>query len=199
MTYQPIYCTKESIGKKLRGRLNIKPNSYTNAPYVQQVPSKEVDDELVDEIIEEKENFLNLILFQLYEMPLNNQHPILKDIIESLVLSELIRIHFSGSGMTQLAGDISGSGVDTKQHAYAMLQMLTLGANIWIPGQPPAQQIPGATQPQPIRLPGEITRQNYQDRDLITNQATYINRRENDAVTKINREIDFINGYNYSE
>jgi hypothetical protein len=85
----------------------------------------------------------------------------------------LLRVHFQGQGY-QLAGDVSGAGIDLKNYAHSLIQMLTAGINLYIPGQPPLPDIPGATKPQPIKLPNEVTRSNYQNNDLITNQATYI-------------------------
>ncbi|GAA6622896.1 hypothetical protein [Scytonema sp. NUACC26] len=189
--YTPIYCTKEGIARRLRGKLNVQTNPIAAPPYSQTIPSIKVDDELTDQLIYEKEQFLNLILTQLYEMPLIYGHPILAEIVECLVVSELIKIHYTGSGMSQMGGDVSGAGVDMRQHAYAMLQMLTHGINIMIPGQPPAQMIPGVTQPQPIFLPGETVRLNYQMNDLVTNSATYIERRNNSAAQSVKRVIDF--------
>lgn len=61
-------------------------------------------------------------------------------------------------------------------HAYALINSLTAGLNIQIPGQPPVQTIPGTIIPQPLKLPGEIRRINYQNNDLITNSYTYIQK-----------------------
>jgi hypothetical protein len=175
--YIPIYCSKVSISRRLRGRLNIQIDEYTSSPYEQSVPSQSVEDSLVDQVIQQTEEFIDLILNQIYELPLNNKHTIITNICESLVISELLRIHFQGQGIAQLAGDLSGAGSDTKQYAYGLLQMITAGHNIHIPGMPPIQAISGMTQPQPIKLIGEVPKQIYDD--TITRQFTYIDKNSN--------------------
>lgn len=186
--YEPIYCTKLDIARKLKGKLNIKADQYTPALYEQSLPSQPVDDELLDQVIEEKEEFLNLILAQLYELPLNNKHSIIKEIVVCLVCSELMRIHFQGSGIAQLSGDLGGAGTDWKYHAYSLLSSLTAGLNISIPGQPPIQTIPGAFIPQPLKLPGEVRRIDYQKNDLITNSYVYI--QQNNILTETSNRKD---------
>jgi len=188
MTYNPIYCDKVGIGRKLRSRLNIKPSSLQNSPYIQSVPSQEVDDELVDQVIEQKENFLNLILNQVYELPLVATHPIITDIIESLVIGELIRIHFTGAGYGT-GNDISGTSTNLTNYAYSMIVALTAGHNIYIPGQPPVQSIPGQTQPQPLKLIGETNKQQYDD--TLTRQRTTVSSRKNFSTLYQLRDIDF--------
>lgn len=189
MTYNPIYCDKIGIGRKLRQRLNIKPSPLQNSPYIQSVPSQEVDDELVDQVIEQKENFINLILNQIYELPLVNKHPIITDIVESLVISELIRIHYQGNGYNT-GNDVSGAGVDLRNYAYSMIVALTAGHNIYIPGQPPVQAIPGQTLPQPLKLIGEEPKRDYDD--TVTRQRTTVSSSKNQSTINQLRDIDFI-------
>jgi len=187
MTYTPIYCNKESIGRKLKARLNIKPSQYQSAPY-SSLPSNEVDDVLVDEVIEQQEEFLNLILNQIYELPLINNHSILTTIVDDLVIAELLRIHFIGTGMAQLGGDVAGTSTDTKLHAYSLLAMLTTGHNIYIPGMPLVATNVGVAQPQPIRLTGEVNRSSYDD--TITRLEVYVTTRPKLAAL---RNVEFIN------
>ncbi len=194
MTYTPIYVTKEAIAEKLRYRLPIRPSSITDPIYQQNPTSIPVSDVLVDIVIEQKENFVNLILQQIYELPLNNQQPIVTDIVESLVIAELLRIHFQGQGISQLGGDLAGTGSDLKLYAYGLLQMLTAGMNIYIPGQPPVPEIPGKP-PQPIVLVNEVRRVNYQNLDTITNAPVYVSKLTSDNVTNALVDVDFISGY----
>jgi hypothetical protein len=182
----PIYCTKEGIAKRLRGRLNIITDTSVTGLYSQSVPSQTVEDSLVDSIIEQTEEFINLILAQIYELPLLNAHIILTNIVESLVMSELLRIHFQGQGIAQLAGDLSGTGTDTKQYAYGLLQMLTAGHNIYIPGMPPIQGVSGMVQPQPIRLPGELRKLDQQEEDTISRVYCYIQKSDKTILEKEN-------------
>lgn len=188
MTYEPIYCNKESIGRKLKARLNIKPSQYQTAPYVTSLPSNEVDDELVNEVIQQQEEFLNLILNQIYELPLINKHPILTTIVDDLVIAELLRIHFIGTGIAQLGSDVAGTSTDTKLHAYSLLAMLTSGHNIYIPGMAPVATNVGVAQPQPVRLIGEVNRVAYDD--TITRLAVYVRKIPEIAALK---DVQFIN------
>lgn len=195
MPYNPIYVTKEAIAEKLRYRLPVRPSSIADPIYQQNPTSIPVSDALVDIIIEQKENLVNLILQQIYELPLSNQHPIITDIVESLVIAELLRIHFQGQGISQLSGDLAGTGSDLKLYAYGLLQMLTAGMNIYIPGQPPIPDIPGSNKPQPIVLVNEVRRINYQNLDTITNAPVYVSKLTSDNVTNALVDVDFIGGY----
>jgi hypothetical protein len=192
-SYTPIYCNKTDIGLKLRGRLNVAPTPYQAAPYQNGVPSQLVDDALLNVVIQEKENWLNYILEQMYYLPLVNEHPILKDIIESLVIAELLRIHYQGQGIAQLSGDLSGTGTDLKQYAYGLVQMLTIGRGIFIPGQPPAQPgiSGGIQQPQPLFLVGESQKDSIEE-DSITREFTYSGKRV--FHRRYLRDVDFIHG-----
>lgn len=198
--YIPIYCTKLGIANKLRSRLNILPNQYSQAPYQANLPSYAVDDNLMDQVIQQKEEFLNLILNQIYELPLLNSHYILTDIVESLVIAELIKIHFTGSQVPTLGSDLSGYGGNTQQYAYGLIQMLTAGINIYLPGIPIAQPTGTGISPQPVILIGEKTRNYYQNRDLITNDYTYVNTNKA-AKYKRNslKDINFTNNEPYYE
>lgn len=194
MSYTPIYVTKEAIAEKLRYRLPVRPNSMADPIYQQNPTSIPVSDALVDIVIEQKENIVNLILQQIYELPLSNQQPIVTDIVESLVIAELLRIHFQGQGISQLSGDLAGTGSDLKLYAYGLLQMLTAGMNIYIPGQPPVPEIQGKP-PQPIVLVNEVRRINYQNLDTITNAPVYVSKLTSDNVTTALVDVDFVNGY----
>lgn len=194
MSYTPIYVTKEAIAEKLRYRLPVRPNSMADPIYQQNPTSIPVSDALVDIVIEQKENIVNLILQQIYELPLSNQQPIVTDIVESLVIAELLRIHFQGQGISQLSGDLAGTGSDLKLYAYGLLQMLTAGMNIYIPGQPPVPEIQGKP-PQPIVLVNEVRRINYQNLDTISNAPVYVSKLTSDNVTTALVDVDFVNGY----
>jgi hypothetical protein len=188
--YIPKYATEHGIQRKLRGRLNIRLDDAVPSLYEVSVPSMHIDKDLFYEVIEEQEYLLDLILNQIYELPLSNRHPILKEIVEGLVISELIKIHFQGQSTPSIGADLSGINLETKTHAYNLIQMITAGHNIYIPGVPPVQNMPGVAIPQPLRLPGETPR-TVGDEDTITRLYTYIGRRSSNAIDSVKQEIQF--------
>lgn len=191
MTYYiPKYANQEGIQRKLRGRLNIRLDEEVPSPYEISVPSLSIDKDLFYEIIEQKEYFLDLILNQIYQLPLINSHPILREIVEGLVISELIKVHYQGQSIPSLGADLSGINLETKTHSYNLIQMITAGHNIYVPGVPPVQNIPGVVVPQPIRLLGERPRV-VGDEDTITRLYTFVGRRSNDSISEVQEEIQF--------
>jgi hypothetical protein len=188
--YIPKYATEYGIQRKLRGRLNIRLDDAVPSLYEVSVPSMHIDKDLFYEVIEEKEYFLDLILNQIYQLPLSNKHPILKEIVEGLVISELIKIHFQGSSTPSIGADLSGINLETKTHAYNLIQMITAGHNIYVPGVPPVQNIPGVAIPQPLRLPGEHPRI-VGDEDTVTRLYTFVGRRSNDSSKMVSEEVQF--------
>lgn len=187
MSYTPIYCNKEGIVRKTRARLNIKPDSFSNSPYVGTYVSQEIDDELVDQIIEQQEDYINLILNQLYDLPLRQSHKVLTNIVESLVISELLKINYQGQN-GGFGGD-NGSAAELRRYANTLLFQLTYGHNIYIEGVPPAVQIPGGSLPQPLKLIGERPARYYDD--TITRQVTYVERKIPTQVVSSLKDIDF--------
>lgn len=168
------YIDADSLTRRLRGRLNLVEDE--SAPvYGDQLPQQKVDIELVYSIAEEKENFIDLILAQIYVMPLINKHPIIKDIAESLALSELIRIHFQGAGFASLGIDLSGAGQDTRNHANVLLGMLTAGYNIFIPSVPTPTQQSGAPHSRRIVLPGEKLRTQVPEPIMVNSEFIVLN------------------------
>lgn len=175
------YTTEERIARKLRGRLNIQntPEVNTNLQvilgYGQSVSGQTVDNALIDQLAEEREAYIDLILGQIYEMPLLLTDPttvaIMADISESLIISEILKVHFQGTNPIIPSADVSGATQDTRKHAEYLLTALTVGHNIYIPVSPPAQNNnPGLTQMQPLVLPGERIR--IKQPDTVTRNMT---------------------------
>lgn len=175
------YTTEERIARKLRGRLNIQntPEVNTNLQvilgYGQSVSGQTVDNALIEQLAEEREAYIDLILGQIYELPLKLENSItiaiMADISESLIISELLKVHFQGTSPIIPSADVSGATQDTRKHAEYLLTALTAGHNLYIPVSPPAQNNnPGLTQMQPLVLPGEKIK--IRQPDTVTRNMT---------------------------
>lgn len=159
------YTTVEDIARRLRGRLHIADqppidSALTNVlGYGTVVAGNTVDNLLITQLAEEKEAYIDLILSQIYVMPLQLTSSItaniLRDISESLTISALIQVHFEGTNPVLQASDISQASMDLRRHAEYLLQAISAGHNIWIPTAPLNDQRNIEGQRQPLRLPGE--------------------------------------------
>ncbi len=168
------YTTFEKLERKLRGRLKIV-EIQDNPLYPTNTLQQEVDPELVEDIIEEQENLLDLILDQIYVLPLNNEHPILTDIINNLAIAELMKVHFQGQGLANIGHDLSGLGKDTKMEAYDKLAMLTVGYQVFLPSQQMIIKSPGLTEYRKIVLRGEVLRITPPEKVPINNETVVLN------------------------
>lgn len=150
------YTTVEAVSRKLIGRLQLGASSSENTPTFSANPSSQsVNSQLIEDVINQKEYMLDLVLQQMYRLPLGNKHPILAEIVENLVLQELLLISYVGQGAS-LSADTVAYGAGLEKGAYTLLQMLTAGKNVYIPNMPPVSNSPGFITPQAIVLPGEI-------------------------------------------
>lgn len=196
-----IYTTLNNLTRKLKGRLKIV--SVDNSPlFPVDNPGQIVDNETIYTIVEEKEEFINLILDQIYILPLVNSHKIIQNITDNLVISDLLAIHYQGGGFGGLSPDLSGQGNALKIEALNMLGMLTVGLNIYIPGIQLPQSYPGTPQVRRIELPGETLRSISPQRILI-NSDVIVERsdREYDYFTKDDdyKDNPFNENWNYFE
>lgn len=168
------YINLDNLTRKLKGRLAVVEDEAFPI-YGDNLPQQKVDIDLVFTIAEQKENFVDLILDQLYVLPLKNKHPVVEDIVESLALSELIRIHFQGAGFASLGLDLSGAGQDTRQHANNLLGMLTAGYNVFIPGVPTPTVMSGSPHSRRIVLRGETLRTENPEPILVNSEFVVVN------------------------
>lgn len=187
------YINIDNLTRKLRGRLSLVEDE-TAPIYGGSTPEQKIDVDLVYVIAEQKENFLELILDQIYILPLKNKHPIIEDIIESLALSELIRIHFQGAGFASLGVDISGAGADTRTHANTLLAMLTSGFNLFIPGVPTATEYSGQPHNRRIVLRGETLRTQNPEPIIVNNEFIVLNTKR-DSSSNLFLQDDQTTGY----
>ena len=170
MSYIPKYTSYNKLARKLRGRLKVYETEELDI-YPGQEPTQSADPDLVLDVLEETENLVDLILSQIYILPLQNTHPIVTDIVESLTISNIIKIHFQGQGFSSLSGDMSGMSPDTRNQAYTLLGMLTAGFNIYIPNVPQQNIIPGTMPPRRIILPGEAFVKDPQQQIPVRNET----------------------------
>lgn len=165
------YTDVNRITQKLNTRLKLASDVLFPTNTLQQ----EVSPELVLIVAEEKENYLDLILGQIYELPLLNNHPVLADIIEGFVIADLITVYFQSAGA--MSQD-TGIGQNMKIHATNLISMLVAGHNLSIPGLPPSLNYPGMLPPKRIDLPGEVLRTVAPNR-VIKQGQIFINKSEN--------------------
>lgn len=170
--YMPKYTSIDSISRKLRARLRINSTDLPNQYAQMQLAKTPVDEELVRDIIEEMENYLDQYLCVVYVLPLQNSHPILKRCVDAFIMADLMEYHFNITAYSE-STDPSGFGVRNRNEAYQILRSLTFGYNVPIPtiGPEPIQKVPV----QPFRLKGEAFLPNRQDNYFPTDQYTLVN------------------------
>lgn len=177
------YTTLPDIARRLRGRLEINLDEElpvaTIPGYGQAASGQVVDPELVVQVAEEKEAYLDLVLGQIYVIPLvltsEVTSRIMKDMTECLVISSLIQVHFEGNNPIVPAADISGASTDLSRQAHYMLAALTAGHNIFIPTMPaPQNSMVNVPEQHALRLPGEKLLSATDRPDTVTRNYTYI-------------------------
>lgn len=120
----PTYANIDRINRKLNGRLKIEADEF--------YPMEEVDENLINDAIEEREAFVDLILSQVYEMPLRNTHLVVQNIVENLVMADLIDYNYISSPST--GNSLEAFSTQCKQKAFNVLYQLINGTGIVIPG-----------------------------------------------------------------
>ena len=181
------YTNYEKLARKLRGRLHLgeeviedsEINSPINALYAYKPAASDtaVDLRLIDDIAEQQEDFIDLVLSQLYQVPLQLTSSVTRSIIgsiaENFILAAILAVSFQGTSTIIQASDASGSSMDFKREAEFKLMMLTAGENIWFPSsiQTP-QTMQGVPTQQALVLPGEIRLSQSQRPDLISRNYT---------------------------
>lgn len=179
MTYQYRYTTREIVGRRLRNRLELQDPYAPGASSASTLGGQEVDELLLEDFSSEVENYLDLILGQIYIIPLQQQHPLLSGIASDLIAAYSMGIHFQGNYNVQEGGD-SGYGAVLLRRARQNLMLVTAGHQVYIPEIQPAQQVPGTSiTPQPIVLQGEVLQTNSSD--TITKNVTVIGTKKTNA------------------
>jgi len=186
------YTTYERLARKLRGRLHLgediiqdsEINNPVNALYAYKPAASDtaLDMRLVDDIGEQQENFIDLVLSQLYQLPLRLTSDVTRttigSIAEGYILAALLAISFQGTSTIIQAADSAGSSMDWKREAEFKLMMLTAGENIWFPSSIPApQQMANVPTQQALVLPEEVKLSQSQRPDLISRNITVTTKR----------------------
>lgn len=119
MTYVAKYADRDSIARKLKGRLKV---DISDSEFF---PVETVDEELIDELIEEKESYIDVILNDIYVLPLANRQPIIKTLVENLVIVDLLQYNYINN--ISNSQDLSNLSGVLAQRAEETINKLTLG------------------------------------------------------------------------
>jgi len=158
------YTTVERIATIVRSKGQL---HFGSSPHL---GGQSVDVELFSMIAIQKEAFVDAVLQQIYELPLQRIQPIVSEIVEDLIVRDLLN---TTPPQSTPAGGQTMPFVGGR--AEFLLQMLTVGHNIAIPGVMPVNSMPGVATAQPILLMGERLRLNPPD--TITQNVTVIGSR----------------------
>jgi hypothetical protein len=178
------YTNNEKLARKLRGRLNIvsQPSIDTFEGYGDAVGSQTIDNDLIVLILDETESYIDLVLSQIYKVPLTLSNSvtinIMADITESICISKLLQIHFEGTNPISGAADISGAAMDLRKHGETLLTAISAGHNFYSATMPPAaNKMYNVPEVQPLVLPGEIVLDSVSKPDTVTRNYTLIKTR----------------------
>ena len=175
-----LYTDSEELARKLRGRLRIDnlPQVDSIAGYGSAVSGNTIDNDLINQIINQTESYINLVLSQIYQVPLTLSNPvtvdIMADITESICISKLLQIHFEGANPLTGAADVSGAAMDLRKHGETLLASISAGHNMYTAVLPTPANKQYGTGPeiQPLVLPGEIVLASQNRPDTITRNYT---------------------------
>lgn len=169
------YVSITSIARKLKGRLKLSGNDEF-------YPVELVEEELIDDVVEEREDYVDLILGQIYELPLSQPQPTVKNIVENLVMSDLLEYsNVNGAG----GQDLSSLSFSLRKKAYDVLFQLTAGTNIVIPGADMTGYIPGLTTRR-LKLDGETTKSQLPETTLVHSDNLF------DTITEDTNNTNFL-------
>lgn len=163
------YTTIESVQRYLRNRLKVNPFGVPSPINETELLNASTNDDLVLELIDYSEEFLDGYLALVYVLPLNNnpKHLILQKCVNALVVSELMSIHFSTNAFPENT-DIGGFGTGNRNLAYQIIKSLCYGLNVNFIGL--SNDSNDLTTNQAIILPNETlvrSRPNIVKEDLI--------------------------------
>lgn len=122
MSYTARYADRDAIARKLKGRLKV---DIVDTEFF---PVETVDEDLIDDILEEKENFVDLILGNIYTLPLSKPQPIIRTLVENLVMADLLQFNYVNT--VSNSQDLSNLAGVLQQKADEILDRLTIGTRI---------------------------------------------------------------------
>lgn len=121
------YVNIDRIKTRLQNRLLITDSITPSYNAIVQVSK-----DLVEFVAEEKENWVDIYLGMIYELPLKHTHQFLNSIVEKLVISDLYLYTFSTTGENPENPETFGAILG--QQALNQFQTLFDGLGIFIPG-----------------------------------------------------------------
>ena len=157
MTYTPQYVSIDTISRKLKGRLKI------DIADTEFFPVETIDEDLILEIIEEKESYINAILNDLYVLPLKNKQPIIKNLVENLVMVDLLQYSYVNNSAS--SQDLSNLSSVLSQRADEIIEKLTIGTVL--------NPLPDGSQQtfRRVKLIGETEKRTLPSTSLINNDV----------------------------
>lgn len=156
-TYVPLYADIDSISRKLKGRLKL------DIADTEFFPVDTVDDTLILEIIEEKEAYVNSILNDIYILPLQRKQPVIKSLVEDLVMSDLLQYSYINNNAS--SQDLTNLSSSLLQRTGEMIEKLTIGTIL--------NPLPDGSQQtfRRVKLIGEIEKRTLPTTSLVNNDV----------------------------
>jgi len=124
-----IYAKIDSITKRLAGRITVTSVYGTGLTGVTQT---EIGLDLIEISGAAQEEFVDMFLGMLYEMPLKSDHAFLQSIVEKLIVSDVIMTYFPTS--SELPDNTDNFSLVMRQQALNDFQCLFNGLGIFVPG-----------------------------------------------------------------
>lgn len=157
MSYTPLYADIDSISRKLKGRLKL------DIADTEFFPVDTVDDTLILEIIEEKEAYVNSILNDIYILPLQRKQPVIKSLVEDLVMSDLLQYSYINNNAS--SQDLTNLSSSLLQRTGEMIEKLTIGTIL--------NPLPDGSQQtfRRVKLIGEIEKRTLPTTSLVNNDV----------------------------
>jgi len=124
------YANIENIAKRMSPRINVVSSSASSQ--IMGITGTSIGTELIELAGEGIEEFADIFLGMIYEMPLKLSHPFLNSIIEKMIVAEVYSYYFPSGGETEDA--IESFPKILRQQALDEFQILFDGLGIFVPG-----------------------------------------------------------------
>lgn len=123
------YGNVDSITKRLAGRITVV-NVYDYG--ITGITGTQIGTDLIEIIGQDVEEWIEMFLGMLYELPLANNHPFLQAIVDKLVISEIYLSYFPTTSETSDTTDNFANIV--RKQALNNFQCLFNGLGMFVPG-----------------------------------------------------------------
>lgn len=123
------YASIDNIAKRLVGRLSV----VNISDYIPSgITGTQIGTDVIELIAIEKEEFVDMYLSMIYELPLQHTHPFLNGVVERLIISEVYRTYYPATAEGNDSGDSYAGSL--RQEALNDFQCLFNGLGIFVPG-----------------------------------------------------------------